>query len=126
MKGVEYREEDGSIVLDAETELYKRADTGFDKEYTLSGDRKQLGSKKTDIDEQIAEDKQKSGWDEELKPGEVKHTCPVCGTIFTGKKNQKYCSPRCSKTMRMRDTGKLKGILRTLSHIPELWVRFIT
>jgi len=84
--------------------LPQRAD--INEERTREGKYKGtygLGGQKSELDKKLEMDMKRTGWSEPHSKTEIPHkVCPVCGTHFIGKPNQKYCSARCRHTAKMR------------------------
>jgi predicted nucleic acid-binding Zn ribbon protein len=120
---VEYKE-DGSIDLDTsgEEELKKRADiskhsldtkTGEFKLDPFSGHREGLGGMEKGGEEQkFRNDLKRTGWKEAKKATDVKHKCPVCGTIYWGRPNKAYCGTPCKEVAKKRRSRKKKRDIR--------------
>ena len=71
-----------------------------------------LGGMETDLDKKIRADEKRLGWSEPHKAKGIAKRCPVCGVIYRGRANQKYCSVRCRKTAEMRRYRAKKRELR--------------
>jgi len=84
--------------------LPQRAD--INEERSRTGEYKStygLGGQKTELDKKLEEDMKKTGWTEPTHERPIPHkVCPVCGTHFIGRPNQKYCSKRCRETAKKR------------------------
>jgi len=71
-----------------------------------------LGGMETEADKKLRIDEKKLGWSEPHTAKGVTKRCPVCGVIYKGRANQKYCSARCRKTAEMRRYRAKKRELR--------------
>ena len=120
---VEYKE-DGSIEIDisGSEQLKTRADV--DKGETekgsgefdvkpFNGHREGLGTMEKGVEEQkLKDDLKRSGWKEAKKATDVKHKCPVCGTIYWGRPNKAYCGTPCKEVAKKRRSRKKKRDIR--------------
>lgn len=108
---VEYKE-NGSIEIHNSELLSGRADMS-DEPGEQKLQNEELGGDNRVIEKKLKEDKEKLGWSEPYKGDlAVRHKCPVCGTLFNGRPNKKYCCDRCRKTAEVRRRRKRERDIR--------------
>ena len=107
MTEIEWIEDKEEIVIDNTELLRTRAD--IDEEEVYEKEERRVRAKE---EEQLTQDKRRLGWNEPTTKLDVKHKCPVCGVVFYGRRNKKYCSKRCSKTAEMRRRRQRERELR--------------
>jgi len=62
-----------------------------------------LGGMETEYEKRLRTHEKMVGWSEPTHERRVAHkVCPICGTHFTGRSNQKYCSERCKNVAKQR------------------------
>ena len=110
IKSIGYKE-DGSIDIDNSELLSGRADINNEvKEQNLLDNElggipgKEENKEKTDL--------KRTGWKEAKNPTDVKHKCPVCGTIYWGRPNKAYCGTPCKEVAKKRRSRKKKRDIR--------------
>ena len=114
IKSIGYKE-NGSIDLDLGIDnselLSGRADINNEvKEQNLLDNElggipgKEENKEKTDL--------KRTGWKEAKKATDVKHKCPVCGTIYWGRPNKAYCGTPCKEVAKKRRSRKKKRDIR--------------
>ena len=114
---IEYKE-DGSIDLDLSIDnselLGKRADISSEVgAHELIDKEGNLGGLDGGSEEQtIITDRKRTGWKEAKRATDVKHKCPVCGTIYFGRTNKAYCSTPCKEVAKKRRSRKKKRDIR--------------
>ena len=57
-------------------------------------------------------DLKRTGWKEARSATDVKHKCPVCGTIYWARPNKAYCSTPCKEVAKKRRSRKKKRDIR--------------
>ena len=117
IKSVTFKE--GIITIDNNELLSERADISMERRdpETYNGDRGGLGGIRGEEENKLNRDK-RHVWNEP-GPGstEVKHRCPVCNTLFAGRTNMVYCSPKCKElAKKRRQRKKAKDIMNFKPH----------
>lgn len=103
--------DNGSIEIDNSELLAQRADTDINTEF--KGDRSGLGGMTGKEENDLKRDKVRTVWGEpNRKATDVKHKCPVCGTIYWGRPNKAYCSTSCKEIAKKRRQRKRKRDIR--------------
>ena len=108
MNEIRWVEDKEEIVIDNTELLRTRADIEREGEVYESKERIMRAKE----EDKLTSDIMKMRWTEPTKKLEVKHKCPVCGVVFYGRRNKKYCSKRCSKTAEMRRRRQRERELR--------------
>jgi len=86
-----------------------------------------LGGQKTELEEKLERDMKRVGWSEPHTEERIPHkVCPVCGTHFIGRPNQKYCSKRCRdvasrRAFRARERAK-RGFKPHRGSVGEIYI----
>ena len=107
MNEIKWIEDKEEIAIDNTELLRTRADIVEDEVY--ENEERIIHAKEED---KTARDILRTGWKEPNTKLEVKHICPICGVVFYGRRNKKYCSKRCSKTAEMRRRRQRERELR--------------
>jgi predicted nucleic acid-binding Zn ribbon protein len=112
---VEYKE-DGSIEIDNSELLGKRADisneVNLGAQELINKDGKLGGLDGGSEEQTLITDRKRTGWKEAKRATDVKHKCPVCGTIYLGRPNKAYCSTPCKEVAKKRRSRKKKRDIR--------------
>ena len=116
IKNIEYKE-NGSIDLDLDIDnselLGKRADISSEAgAHDLIDKEGNLGGIEGSEEKTLRSDRKRSGWNEAKKATDVKHKCPVCGTIYWGRPNKAYCGTPCKEVAKKRRSRKKKRDIR--------------
>jgi predicted nucleic acid-binding Zn ribbon protein len=111
IKNIVYIEKNGSIDLDLDNSelLAARADINTESQDLLNNELggiagKEENKEKTDL--------KRTGWKEARRATDVKHKCPVCGTIYWGRPNKTYCGTPCKEVAKKRRSRKKKRDIR--------------
>jgi predicted RNA-binding Zn-ribbon protein involved in translation (DUF1610 family) len=97
IKDIKYKE-NGSIDLNIDNSelLAGRADINNEvKAQNLLNN--ELGGIAGKEEQKEKTDLKRTGWKEAHRATDVKHKCPVCGTIYWGRPNKAYCSTPCKE-----------------------------